>query len=161
MFRKDESDVRQPATRTECGSRCRRSCSHPGGIYLPPSISATRASDLQRRRQAPSATPDSLLSNEVRHNQKMSQWQFGWITGYLQYKVAAEGISLQKVDEAYTTQTCPVCGRKKRTSSRNYNCLCGYQEHRDIHGAKNILTKYKYGEFRKISLMEHKYLRIA
>ena len=96
-----------------------------------------------------------------RHNQKMSQWQFGRITGYLQYKLAAEGISLQKVDEAYTTQTCPVCGRSKRTSSRNYSCLCGYQEHRDIHGAKNILTKYKYGEFRKISLMEHKYLRIA
>ncbi|MBU7007848.1 transposase [Peptococcaceae bacterium DYL19] len=42
--------------------------------------------------------------------------------------LAAEGISLQKVDEAYTTQTCPVCGRRKRTSSRNYSCLCGYQD---------------------------------
>ena len=42
----------------------------------------------------------------------MSQWQFGRTTSYLQYKLAAEGISLQKVDEAYTTQTCPVCGRK-------------------------------------------------
>lgn len=96
-----------------------------------------------------------------RHNQKMSQWQFGRTTTYLNYKMAAEGISLQKVDESYTTQTCPVCGRRKKTSSRNYSCTCGYREHRDIHGAKNILSKHKYGEFREISLLRQKYLRIA
>ncbi len=96
-----------------------------------------------------------------KHNQKMSQWQFGRITTYLQYKLAAEGINLQKVDESYTTQTCPVCGRRKKTSSRNYSCACGYREHRDIHGAKNILSKHKYGEFREISLIKQTYLRIA
>ncbi|WP_068963402.1 RNA-guided endonuclease TnpB family protein [Desulfosporosinus sp. BG] len=96
-----------------------------------------------------------------KHNQKMSQWQFGRTTSYLQYKLAAEGISLQKVDESYTTQTCPVCERKKKTSSRNYSCTCGYREHRDIHGAKNILSKYKYGKFQEISLDQQKYLRIA
>ncbi|MCO1603907.1 RNA-guided endonuclease InsQ/TnpB family protein [Desulfosporosinus nitroreducens] len=96
-----------------------------------------------------------------KYNQKMSQWQFGRTTTYLKYKLAAEGISLQKVDESYTTQTCPVCGRRKKTSSRNYSCTCGYQEHRDIHGAKNILSKYKYGKFREISLDQQKYLRIA
>ena len=97
----------------------------------------------------------------ARHNQKMSQWQFGRITSYLQYKLAAEGISLEKVNEAYSTQTCPVCRRRKKISSRNYSCRCGYREHRDIHGAKNILSKYKYGEFREIASVEHKYLRIA
>lgn len=96
-----------------------------------------------------------------KHNQKISQWQFGLTTTYLQYKLAAEGISLQKVDESYTTQTCPVCGRRKKTSSRNYSCACGYREHRDIHGAKNILSKHKYGEFREIALVQQKYLRIA
>ena len=96
-----------------------------------------------------------------KHNQKMSQWQFGRTTTYLHYKLAAEGISLQKVDESYTTQTCPVCGRRKKTSSRNYSCPCGYLEHRDIHGAKNILSKYKYGEFQELYLDELKYLRIA
>lgn len=96
-----------------------------------------------------------------KHNQKMSQWQFGRTTTYLKYKLAAEGINLQKVDESYTTQTCPVCGRRKKTSSRNYSCRCGYREHRDIHGAKNILSKYKYGKFREITVFEHKYLRIA
>ncbi|WP_242976007.1 transposase [Desulfosporosinus sp. FKB] len=66
-----------------------------------------------------------------------------------------------KVDESYTTQTCPVCGRRKKTSSRNYRCTCGYREHRDIHGAKNILSNYKYGVFREVYVEEPKYLRIA
>ncbi|WP_242831116.1 transposase [Desulfosporosinus meridiei] len=78
-------------------------------------------------------------------------------------------MSLQKVDESYTTQTCPVCGNehtvfaegRKKPSSRIYNCTCGYQEHRDIHGAKNILSNYKYGKFREILLDQQKYLRIA
>ncbi|WP_427846291.1 hypothetical protein [Desulfosporosinus acididurans] len=32
-------------------------------------------------------------------------------------------------------------------SSGNYRCTCRYREHRDIHGAKNILSNYKYGVF--------------
>ena len=97
----------------------------------------------------------------TKHNQRMSQWQFGRIHSYLNYKLASVGISLQKVNEAYTTQTCPVCGRRKKSSSRNYSCSCGYREHRDIHGATNILTLHKYGEFREITVFEHKYLRIV
>ena len=94
-------------------------------------------------------------------NQKLSQWPFGRTTRYLQYKLAAEGISLKKVDEAYSTQTCPVCGKRKKPSSRNYSCICGYEQHRDIHGANNILTKHKYGQYREIALSGYKYLRIA
>ena len=95
------------------------------------------------------------------HNQKMSQWQFGKIHSYLNYKLGFEGISLEKVNEAYTSQTCPVCGKRRKVSSRNYVCKCGYTEHRDIHGAKNILSKAIYGEFRDIGPVQRKYLRIA
>ncbi|MGC7873364.1 zinc ribbon domain-containing protein [Desulfosporosinus sp. SYSU MS00001] len=91
----------------------------------------------------------------------MSQWHFGQTTTYLHYKLAGEGIYFQKADESYTTQTCPVCGRRKKPSSRNYRCTCGYREHRDIHGAKNILSNYKYGEFQELYVEELKYLRIA
>jgi hypothetical protein len=34
---------------------------------------------------------------------------------------------------------CPVCGRRKKTSTRNYVCKCGYKEHRDIHGSKKYI----------------------
>ena len=95
-------------------------------------------------------------------NQKLSQWQFGLILAYLTYKLLAVGISLEKIDESYTSQQCPCCGRRKKTSTRNYSCKCGYREHRDIHGAKNILSKYKYGEIRDpIPIQGTKYLRIA
>ena len=56
----------------------------------------------------------------------------------LKYKLEAKGITIEKVDESYTTQTCPVCGNRKKSKNRNYHCQCGYKEHRDIHGARNI-----------------------
>ncbi len=96
-----------------------------------------------------------------KQNQKMSQWQFGKIHAYMKYKLESEGISVEKVNEAYTSQTCPVCGRRKKVSTRNFVCPCGYSEHRDIHGAKNILSKSIDGEFRDIGPVQVKYLRIA
>ena len=80
---------------------------------------------------------------------------------YLKYKLEAKGISIEKVDESHTTQTCPVCGKKQKTSSRNFVCPCGYSRHRDVHSACNILTKYLYGTFQPIPIHDHKYLRIA
>jgi putative transposase len=93
--------------------------------------------------------------------QKLSQWQFGQLLKYLEYKLHAKGITLEKVDEAYTSQTCPVCTRRKKPSGRVYKCKCGYEQHRDIHGAGNILTKELYGLFRPIKIRSIKYLRIA
>ncbi|TLM98212.1 IS200/IS605 family element transposase accessory protein TnpB, partial [bacterium] len=83
-------------------------------------------------------------------NQRLSQWPFGLLLMMLSYKLAALGIKLSKTDESYTTQTCPVCGRKKKVSGRKYKCYCGYAMHRDLHGARNILAKHKYGEIRAL-----------
>lgn len=94
-------------------------------------------------------------------NQKLSQWQFGKLLQYLEYKLQAQGITLEKIDEAYTSQTCPVCTRRKKPSGRVYKCKCGYEQHRDIHGASNILTKKLYGQFQPMEVKSIKYLRIA
>jgi putative transposase len=40
-------------------------------------------------------------------NEKLSQWQFGQLLNYLEYKLQAKGITLEKVNEAYSSQTCP------------------------------------------------------
>lgn len=94
--------------------------------------------------------------------QKLSNWSFGKVKQYLMYKLAQQGIRLHLVDESYTTQTCPVCAKRKKTSSRNYSCACGYEEHRDIHGARNILSKVLYGEILHFDVeTKIKYLRIA
>ncbi|WP_245596710.1 RNA-guided endonuclease TnpB family protein [Shimazuella kribbensis] len=78
--------------------------------------------------------------------QRLSNWSFGKMKKYLQYKLVMMGMRLHSVNEAYTSQTCPVCKKRKKVSSRNYRCSCGYQEHRDTHGARNILAKFLYGE---------------
>ncbi|MCT8977450.1 transposase [Clostridium sp. CX1] len=95
-------------------------------------------------------------------NQKLSNWSFGKLGKYLAYKLEVRGISIKEISEEYTSQQCPCCGRRKKSSNRNYKCICGYKDHRDIHGARNILSKYKYGEIRYIGdTKELKYLRIA
>jgi putative transposase len=94
-------------------------------------------------------------------NQKLSQWQFGKLLKYLEYKLQAKGIALEKADEAYTSQTCPVCTRRKKPSGRIFKCVCGYEQHRDIHGACNILTKELYGTIKPMKVKSIKYLRIA
>ncbi|WP_028399611.1 RNA-guided endonuclease InsQ/TnpB family protein [Ectobacillus panaciterrae] len=95
-------------------------------------------------------------------NQKLSNWSFGTLRAYLEYKLHAKGILLFLVDEAYTSQTCPCCQRRKKVRTRNYVCACGYEEHRDIHGARNILAKELYGKMCHIpEETKRKYLRIA
>ena len=96
-------------------------------------------------------------------NQKLSNWSFGKVYTYLEYKLDAEGIEINKHDESYTSQQCPCCGKKTKHSSRNYTCTCGYSNHRDIHGASNFYAKTFYGEIKKLDfeLNQTKYLRIA
>ncbi|AJY76080.1 RNA-guided endonuclease InsQ/TnpB family protein [Paenibacillus beijingensis] len=95
-------------------------------------------------------------------NQKLSNWSFGKIRKQLAYKLEAYGIGVQTIDERYTSQQCPCCGRRKKSSARIYTCCCGYNEHRDVHGSKGILSKHLYSEIRYLGKTEAiKYLRIA
>ena len=95
-------------------------------------------------------------------NQKLSNWSFGKLKQFLNYKLEAEGIRLLEIDESYTSQTCPACDRRKKPSNRNYRCKCGYTAHRDVHGARNILSKHLTGKIVYIGdIQETKYLRIA
>ncbi|WP_343834688.1 transposase [Bacillus horti] len=96
-------------------------------------------------------------------NQKVSNWMFGKLYQYLGYKLDAEGIELNKHDESFTSQQCPCCERRKKVASRHYRCKCGYEQHRDIHGASNFYAKTYYGEIRSLDfeLKKTKYLRIA
>ena len=77
-------------------------------------------------------------------NQKLHQWSFAEMTRLITYKAKAVGIKVDSQDEAYTSQTCPSCGHRKKPSKRTYKCSeCQWQGHRDVVGASNILTKYQ------------------
>ena len=96
-----------------------------------------------------------------RANQKISQWSHGKIRQYVGYKAEAEGIKVvSDIDERYTTQTCPNCGKRHKPKGRIYRCpACKFQSHRDVVGQVNILSVYKYGEPGKIpapSIIKHR-----
>lgn len=65
-------------------------------------------------------------------------WSFYRLAGYIEYKAKAEGIIVEYINPAYTSQICPVCGQRNHANDREYVCSCGYHCHRDIVGAKNI-----------------------
>ena len=75
-------------------------------------------------------------------NQKLHQWNFGSIRAKLEYKCAKVGINTELISEAYTSQTCPACGRKHKPRNRQYKCKCGFTHHRDGVGCYNIRKKY-------------------
>ena len=80
--------------------------------------------------------------------QKVSNWSHGKMRAYLAYKAKAAGIEVSdKVSEAYTSQTCPCCGTRKKPRGRVYTCAgCGFGGHRDVVGATNIRSRLVNGE---------------
>lgn len=92
--------------------------------------------------------------------QKLNDWCYGLLTLQLENKLSRYGIELVKVSEVYSSQTCPHCGAKHKPSGRNYICKCGYEQHRDLVGAMNILN-FNEKDIHIERYKNLKYLRIA
>jgi putative transposase len=75
-------------------------------------------------------------------NQKIHQWLFGRTRWMVSYKAERLGMEVELQEEAYTSQTCPACGKRNKPKGRNYECECGFRYHRDGIGAYNIRAKY-------------------
>lgn len=76
-------------------------------------------------------------------SQQVSQAVCGRLTRQLDYKTSGA----IHVPEHYSSQTCPVCGKRTKTR-RWYRCQCGYEAPRDVVGASNILCIGTCGELR-------------
>ena len=75
-------------------------------------------------------------------NQKVHQWAFARLQFMICYKAELAGLNVKFVSEAYTSQTCPRCGNRKKPQNRNYHCNhCGFEYHRDGVGAINLWNK--------------------
>lgn len=75
-----------------------------------------------------------------KNNHSLHSWTFYRLAHYIEYKANLVGIQVVYVDPRYTSQTCPQCGQRNKAKDRVYRCNCGYQAHRDLVGAKNILA---------------------
>lgn len=70
--------------------------------------------------------------------QQLSQWERGEQEGLLSHKL---GATLEHINEAFTSRTCPACLEHNRPRGRDYRCKhCGFSCHRDAVGAINILV---------------------
>lgn len=78
-------------------------------------------------------------------NKKLHGWEFARFTRLLEYKSLERGISVERVDEAYTSQTCSACGARdeaNRVERGLYVCEdCETVSNADVNGAENIRRK--------------------
>jgi len=77
---------------------------------------------------------------KVRKNNRMTNsWSFYQLSMFITYKAERQGISVEQVDPAYTSQDCPACRARNTAQDRTYVCSeCGWRGHRDTVGAINI-----------------------
>lgn len=94
---------------------------------------------LERLANIRSTTRTSRKNNHSLHN-----WSFYRLAQFIAYKAKLAGITVEYVNPAYTSQTCPVCGHVHHANDRNYTCKCGFRIHRDILGAMNICNSTEY-----------------
>jgi IS605 OrfB family transposase len=86
------------------------------------------------------------IRNRTRFRKKqrdrMSKWAFAELREFIEYKATLAGVKVQPVDPRNTSRRCPGCNHvseKNRIRREVFLCdECGYFDHADIVGAKNI-----------------------
>lgn len=80
-----------------------------------------------------------VKNNHLAKNITDSAWR--QLIQFTQYKAENAGKEVVCVNPYNTSQTCSSCGNivKKILMERMHVCPCGYEEHRDVNAAKNIL----------------------
>jgi putative transposase len=92
---------------------------------------------------------DIRESTKGRRNQRraMSNWSFAQLQGFVSYKAAYRGISIEFVDARYSSQCCSRCGhidRRNRVTQSEFSCKhCGLQMNADLNAAYNLASRAK------------------
>ena len=76
-----------------------------------------------------------------RFNRKLNSFPYHKLSAYIEYKAQWLGIPVLKVNEAYTSQTCSICGGKGIRHNGLFRCSCGAELNADYNGAKNIMRR--------------------
>jgi len=77
-------------------------------------------------------------------NNKLQYWSYKQVLDKLELRSEEEGFFLLRIDPAYTSQTCSVCGviDKKNRKGEVYQCTsCGLLIDADTNGAINIHSR--------------------
>ncbi len=76
-----------------------------------------------------------------RTNRRLSSWPRGELHRQIEYKAALAGVPVIKVNPAWTSKTCPVCGARRRDRvGQDFVCsMCDWEMDRQHNAACNIL----------------------
>jgi len=76
-----------------------------------------------------------------RTNRRLSSWPRREVHRQIEYKAALEGVPIIKVNPAWTSKTCPVCGARRRDRvGKDFVCLvCDWEMDRQHNAGLNIL----------------------
>ena len=76
-----------------------------------------------------------------RTNRRLSSWPRGELHRQIEYKAALAGVPVIKVNPAWTSKTCPVCGARRRERvGQDFVCsVCDWEMDRQHNAACNIL----------------------
>jgi len=76
-----------------------------------------------------------------RMNRRLSSWRRREIHRQIEYKAALAGVPVIKVNPAWTSKTCPVCGARRRDRvGKVFVCeMCDWEMDRQINAGLNIL----------------------
>ena len=82
-------------------------------------------------------------------NYMRNGWSFYQLQQFVMYKAALEGIEVQFMKPAYTSQTCSRCGKIGLRVKDEFSCECGHNLHSDLNGSRNISkgTAFRNGLF--------------
>lgn len=77
----------------------------------------------------------------------MSNWSFAQLQGFIAYKAAYKGISIEFVDARYSSQACSRCGyidKRNRVCQSEFSCKhCGYRANADYNASVNLASRAK------------------
>ena len=90
-------------------------------------------------------SPGKQVRQKAGLNRSILDQSWGEFARQLEYKTAAIGGTVVKVNPAYTSQGCRICSfadKSNRKSQSLFACVaCGHTEQADVHAAKNILQR--------------------
>jgi len=75
-------------------------------------------------------------------NRRLNSFSYHRLASFIEYKASWQGISVLKINEAYTSQTCSRCGAVGLRVAGLFQCpTCGLNMNADWNGAKNIMKR--------------------
>lgn len=111
-------------------------------------VSHIIAGDVRGIEQRTFKNEKKRCRNPKTQRRRLSQWNRGQTETRLEHKT---NITVEHINESYSSQTCPACLTRNHPNGRNYRChYCGFTCHRDAVGALNILQKATYGYYKPI-----------